>query len=83
MPYISQYRREDLGGQIISKPQSAGELNFVISEMVNDYIQTYGLSYSTINEVIGMLECAKLELYRRVASPYEDKKIQQNGDVYG
>ena len=29
-----------------------------------------------------MLECAKLELYRRVAAPYEDEKIDQNGDVY-
>ena len=40
------------------------------------------ISYRNINELIGVLECAKLELYRRVASPYEDEKIQSNGDVF-
>jgi hypothetical protein len=40
------------------------------------------LSYSKINEVIGVLECAKQELYRRVASPYEDSKKEANGDVF-
>jgi len=33
-------------------------------------------------DAIGALECAKLELYRRVAAPYEDTKIAENGDVY-
>jgi hypothetical protein len=41
-----------------------------------------GLSYKNINQAIGALECAKLELYRRVAAPYEDKKALINGDVY-
>jgi len=35
-----------------------------------------------INEVIGVLECAKLELYRRVAAPYEERKRIENGEVY-
>ena len=35
-----------------------------------------------LNAIIGALECAKLELYRRVAAPYEDDKIIENGDVY-
>ena len=30
----------------------------------------------------GALRCAQMEFYRRVAAPYEDKKIQENGDVY-
>jgi hypothetical protein len=38
--------------------------------------------YRRINEVMGALECAKQEFYRRVAVPYEDKKIKENGDVY-
>ena len=40
------------------------------------------LKYSEINSVIGVLECAKMELYRRIAAPYEDKKCEENGDVY-
>jgi len=31
---------------------------------------------------VGVLECAKLELYRRIAAPYEDEKIVETGDVY-
>ena len=80
MPYIDGYRREDLNP--LTSPHNAGELNYVITYIVNEYLgNSYG--YSDINEVIGVLECAKLELYRRIASPYEDEKIQQNGDVYG
>jgi len=40
------------------------------------------LKYSNLNELIGVLECAKLELYRRVAAPYEDEKALINGDVF-
>jgi hypothetical protein len=34
------------------------------------------------NDVIGALECCKLELYRRMVAPYENTKIKENGDVY-
>ena len=37
--------------------------------------------YADINELIGALECAKLEFYRRKAAPYEDKKAVENGDL--
>jgi len=77
MPYIEQRRRD-----VVSKPETSGELNFMITELINLYIMDNGKSYSTLNEVIGVLECAKLELYRRVAAPYEDEKMKQNGDVY-
>lgn len=81
MPYIAPNDRARilLDEASISTP---GELNYFISTLVNWYINQKGKNYSTINEVIGVLECAKLELYRRVAAPYEDIKIQENGDVY-
>ncbi len=59
-----------------------GELNFQISSLCADYIKHHGLRYSIINEVIGALECAKMELYARVARPYEDGKLKAEGDVY-
>ena len=30
----------------------------------------------------GVLECCKLELYRLIAGPYEDKKLDENGPAY-
>lgn len=78
MPYI----KEELRSASRWAPRDPGQLNFCISDLLDYYIRKRGLSYSTLNEVIGVLECAKLELYRRVASPYEDAKIEENGDVY-
>ena len=80
MPYISTEDRNDLDNGAM--PETAGELNYMISALLDDYLVGKGKNYANINEVIGMLECAKLELYRRVAAPYEDEKIDQNGDVY-
>ena len=39
-------------------------------------------SYSLINDAIGVLGCVGLEFYRRLAAPYEDEKIKENGEVY-
>lgn len=81
MPYIKPEDR----ATILLQPESIdspGELNYYISTLINYYINKKTLSYSVLNEIIGALECAKLELYRRIAAPYEDEKINQNGDVY-
>jgi hypothetical protein len=96
MPYISQEDRSKLKIINISQQDrkeirvgvddgllsNPGNLNFIISTVANMYLEANGLSYTKINEVIGVLECAKLELYRRIAAPYEDSKIDENGDVY-
>ena len=82
MPYIDQdaRRRLEVGGQ----PETAGELNYAITRLVDEYLQSRGgLRYAHLNEVVGVLECAKLELYRRLAVPYEDQKLAENGDAYG
>lgn len=79
MPYIDSYRRWAL--ECSNKPESAGELNFVITKHLVDYLGE-DPSYYQFNEVIGVLECAKQEIYRRMIVPYEDKKMEENGDVY-
>jgi len=63
-------------------PQNPGELNYIFSSFIDSYVKRKGLSYTTLNEVIGVLECCKMEVYRRVAAPYEDRKLQINGDVF-
>jgi hypothetical protein len=81
MPYIDKAARERIDQGV--RPETAGELNYVISKVVDDYLFGKGpLRYTHLNEVVGALECAKLELYRRVAAPYEEKKIAEAGDVY-
>ena len=80
MPYLSQEDRKALARG--SDPVTVGQLNYVISRRCDDFIMAVGLSYDTINEVIGVLACVQQELYRRVAAPYEDQKMQDNGDVF-
>lgn len=82
MPYIPQQKRLELAA-CQRVPETAGEMNFLLTMTIQGYIQSKGgVSYQNINEVIGVLECVKLELYRRVASGYEDQKCIDNGDVY-
>lgn len=81
MPYITQHERVDLVGDEPDNPKNCGQLNFVITNLIHNYIENKGLCYYTINEVIGVLSCSQMELYRTVASPYEDKKRSENGSV--
>jgi hypothetical protein len=48
---------------------------------IDNFIRAYGKNYSNLNEMIGALECCKQEYYRTVVGPYEDMKIDENGDV--
>jgi hypothetical protein len=66
-----------------SYPKTPGELNFMITRLLIWYENDHGKSYGTMNDILGAVEAAKLEFYRRAVVPYEDEKIKQNGDVYG
>jgi hypothetical protein len=81
MPYITSEHRLAL-----KRPDehllNPGELNYLITMLIKRYIHGHGLSYCTINDIVGALECAKLEFYRRIVGPYENGKQVENGDVY-
>lgn len=79
MPYVEKARRNK---GTLSQPCGPGELNYAITTLVLNYYLYSGQNYKAINDVVGALTCAKDEFYRRVAVPYEDQKIQENGDVY-
>ncbi len=82
MPYIKQEDRRKFDESLAELyPTTPGELNYIFTALCQLYLVERGLNYVNINEVIGALECCKLELYRRIASPYEDNKISENGDV--
>jgi hypothetical protein len=79
MPYIKKHQRQTLNGGW-STPADAGELNYMFTKIAHEYL-TVKTNYQRFNDVIGALEGAKLELYRRKIAPYEDIKIVENGDV--
>jgi len=89
MPYIPEQDRRKFDSVLLELTRviglngiSAGELNYLITSLAKFYLERHGVSYSIINDIVGILECAKQEFYRRVAAPYEDKKIKLNKDVY-
>ena len=56
-----------------------GDINYCFSRIVSSLMGD--TSYPKIAMVTGVLENIKQEFYRRVAEPYEDKKIVENGDI--
>ena len=86
MPYINSNSREDIRPYVnilADRINNEGELNYAITKLLLEYLDRLGcLRYTDINTLVGVLECAKMELYRRLAAPYEDEKIEENGDVY-
>ena len=83
MPYIKPVDRDRLALPATISIETPGELNYLVTTLAQRYLETHGTSYATINAIVGALECSKAEFYRRVAVPYEEKKIAENGDVYG
>ena len=80
MPYIKEKDRKLLAEG--AAPDNAGELNYTITKLLLNYLQRKGTSYAVINEIMGVVSCVGWEFYRRHAAPYEDQKIDENGDVF-
>lgn len=96
MPYIStepsddqRSKVEDSLNKLISDirdkflvDERDGVLNYCISELVCQSMRPpSGWRYRILERCIGILECCKLELYRRLVAPYEDQAIEKNGDI--
>ena len=79
MPYIKKEDRTQFHNGVDNlRPSTPGELNYVFTEIIFNYLETKGQSYQTYNDIIGAMECCKMELYRRRIAPYENLKIQEN-----
>ena len=81
MPYIKPQDRtkfDTLIRELREVIETEGEYNYVITSL----LLPEDISYQKINTIVGILECVKLEFYRRAAATYEDQKIKDNTDVY-
>lgn len=78
MPYISKSEQRKVNEGSI---KTAGQFNYALNQLIAQYFEQNKINYQTCNDIVGGMECAKMELYRRLIAPYEDKKILMNGDV--
>ena len=74
---------EDIVVQLVmTELNHPGELNYLFTEIALKYLDCKEESYETYNSIMGALECAQFELYRKKIAFYEDKKCQENGEIY-
>lgn len=87
MPYIKHEQRVAVKNELValverlktfSEDEQDGVVNYCISQMLR---HIYPLKYRHQNRAMGVLECVKQEHYRRMVGPYEDIKINENGDL--
>ena len=80
MPYIVWDERGKIA-TTIPESLTPGHVNFILADIIDQWV---GLlpNYERLNAAIGILECCKLEIYRRLVASYEDDKMVLNGDVF-
>lgn len=92
MPYITQNKRDQVDPAIDQlhkalvdleldddKNNMEGNLNYVITRLMRKCYSSN--NYGEINDAIGVLSCIMMEHYRTVATPLENQKCFENGDI--
>jgi hypothetical protein len=87
MPYIKQAQRDRLdlsithvNSRLQESGHDAGEVNYVVTKILHK-AWSGNPGYLTGAILIGTIICVIFEFYRRIISPYEDAKIEENGDL--
>ena len=82
MPYVKQERRPDLDEVVEAlndrDVEANGDLNYILFKFCKFCIPQ---SYNSLKNFCGELRQCATEIERRLLTPYEDGKIQENGDV--
>lgn len=89
MPYIKEERRPylktntlELASLLKSMGHGVPENGDVVYVLYLLMKELYGYgNFNVKSDALKVLECAKMEYYRRIMSFYEDVKIKENGDV--
>lgn len=85
MPYIKSEIKDTIELPYI---KDDGQLTYAIDAMAESLLAQKcdydwsTLSYAHLAQVIGDIECAKIELARRVLALLEDRKRVENGEVF-
>jgi len=83
MPYVKQQRREALDRvvQLMREVdvKADGDLNYILFAFCK---RTIVPSYNNYKNYCGELRQCATEIERRLLGYYEDKKIQEEGDVF-
>lgn len=94
MPYIKQEDRQKIASEVecacygnlldvveYNNIDNGGDMQYAIAVMIKNFMKRKGLNYQHCQDIMGALDGASKEFYRRTVAPYEDSKIEENGDV--
>lgn len=87
MPYISQSRRpywDQLMKTLLKAiplETNAGDLAYILYRLVRSRMAMVGTDFAGKALHMGILLLVMLELWHKDVRPYEDKKMEKNGDV--
>jgi len=82
MPYIKPERRticdEVVNEMVDCEIKADGDLNYILYKYCQNHIKP---SYNNLKNFCGELRQCATEIERRLLAPYEESKIEENGDV--
>ena len=87
MPYIKKENRKKFEPVIAEIKKvfdlgiTVGELNYLIIKTCIEYLKHKELNYTTLNDILGVINAVNQEFYRVKVTRYEFKKIIENGDL--
>ena len=85
MPYINQRDRPTFEAkchELGFLACNVGELTYIFYKIMCSFLaKEHTVRFERLAVCLAALEAAKLEWYRRKVAPYEDIKIEENGDV--
>lgn len=92
MPYIEQEERDQIDPKLEELlmhmgPLTPGQFVYIIYQIAlwqatNGGVDKLPVNWTKCNEIVGNIDCAGKEFYRRVVGPYEGEAIAKNGDCY-
>ncbi len=83
MPYIDKVERDKITKWLeraLGEIDTKGQLCFAIYYLMKEFAERR-MNFDNASNSLIAADCAKLEFYRRIMAPYEDKKIEENGDI--
>lgn len=87
IPYIKKENRKWIDANLDKlidwlpeiSDETVGDYTYIVYKLLSKAV--YKKKYYKYALVLGVLESAKIEFYRRQIAKYENKKIKENGDV--
>jgi len=88
MPYISKQERalydeeiDSLVTKLLPSGNVEPHVTYIVYKLMKELFGRAGFRWKIKVTPLKILESVKFEYYRRVIGPYEDNKIEENGEI--